>query len=243
MTLDNFVAANLWNKVQVAVDGEPIDFVVFDWAKVKSRQNDGSVNVYEYFIGWNTVAYQEVLRGNWIPFGAGNMFAPALKYDGGFQEMTHRGMLFADLSTSSTSPAVIYFHLGSQQPPKVIAGSIDDLGGAAPAPAPAPAPIETSAVDEGWSLSSPAIIPPPPPKAIAVPTRLPVMKAKPAAKKAKPAAKKAKPAAKKAKPAAKKAKAKPAAKKAKAKPAAKKAKAKPAKKPAKAKAKNKGKKR
>ena len=96
MKLGEFVAARKWDEVTVQIGSTKIDFVVFPWEEVKAREEDGSTNVWEYFIGFDGPAFEKVEAGEWVPFGAGNMYAGALKSDGGFQESGHRGMLFAD---------------------------------------------------------------------------------------------------------------------------------------------------
>ena len=78
------------------VGGKTIDFVIFPWNEVKEREEDGQTNIWEYFIGFDGPAFEKVESGEWTPLGAGNMDAGALKYDGGFQESGHRGMLFAN---------------------------------------------------------------------------------------------------------------------------------------------------
>jgi|GEM_PF-5667496 len=96
MNPTDFVAAHEWQEVKVAVGNDEIDFVIFPWERVKAREDDGGSNVWEYFIGFDGAVFENVESGAWTPLGAGNMDAGALKYDGGFQESGHRGMLFVD---------------------------------------------------------------------------------------------------------------------------------------------------
>ena len=93
-----FVVRHMWAEVKVDVGDDTIDFVIFPWADVKERQEDGQTNVWEYFIGFEGPAFEKVESGEWTPLGAGNMDPGALKSDGGFQESGHRGMLFANES-------------------------------------------------------------------------------------------------------------------------------------------------
>lgn len=122
MTLDELVEQHVWGELKVEIDGAVIDFVVFPWNEVEEREDDGGSNVWEYFIGWDGDVHDAVKRGEYVPFGAGNMYAGALKYDGGFQEMGHRGMLFADANGS-----VIYYDHNEGGPAKVVATSLDAL--------------------------------------------------------------------------------------------------------------------
>jgi hypothetical protein len=108
MDLEAFVSKNLWKECNVEIEGQAISFVIFDWNEVKEREEDGGSNIYEYFIGWDTDAHKKVSSEEWIPFGAGNMYAGALKYDGGFQEMGNSGMLFADVSRSKDTPGIVF---------------------------------------------------------------------------------------------------------------------------------------
>jgi hypothetical protein len=98
MDISDFVARRKWQEVNVSVGEDGVDFVVFPWDEVKAREDDGGSNVWEYFIGFDGPVFDKVNTGEWTPLGAGNMSASALKYDGGFQESGHRGMLFADRS-------------------------------------------------------------------------------------------------------------------------------------------------
>jgi hypothetical protein len=123
MTLDELIAAKKWEEVQVVVGGSPIDFVVFPWREVKEREEDGQSNVWEYFIGFDGPVFDKVESGEWIPFGAGNMYAGALKYDGGFQEMGHKGLLLADADGK-----LVYYDHNSDEGPVVLDGTVGDLG-------------------------------------------------------------------------------------------------------------------
>ncbi|MDX2091280.1 MAG: DUF4215 domain-containing protein [Kofleriaceae bacterium] len=60
-------------------------------------------NVWEYFIGFDGLAFEKVESGEWTPCGAGNMYASTLKYDGGFQESGHQGMLSRRPRASSST--------------------------------------------------------------------------------------------------------------------------------------------
>jgi hypothetical protein len=127
MNIEEFVSKNIWQECNVEIDGETISFVIFDWNEVKTREEDGQSNIYEYFIGWETEAYEKVSSGDWIPFGAGNMYAGALKYDGGFQEFGNAGMLFADLSQSKDIPGIIFVGENGESDSVKIAGTLSSL--------------------------------------------------------------------------------------------------------------------
>jgi hypothetical protein len=123
MGLSDLVSKREWEEVSVVVDGDSIDFVVFSWSKVREREEDGSTNVWEYFIGFDGPVFDKVESGEWTPFGAGNMYAGALKSDGGFQESGHRGMLFAD-----ASGGVVYYDHNAGDDPVVLPTRVADLG-------------------------------------------------------------------------------------------------------------------
>lgn len=131
--LADFVKKNEWKPVEVEVEigtkDKPkrhrVQFVIFDWKKVKKREED-SANIFNYFIGWKEPLGPLVEKGEVVPFGAGGMSATALKYDGGFQETGHLGMLFADLRESKTKPKVIYF-LKTRGVTMPVADSLDAL--------------------------------------------------------------------------------------------------------------------
>lgn len=123
MKLDELVAARKWDEVTVEVRGAKIDFVVFPWEEVKAREEDGSTHVWEYFIGFEGTAFEKVEAGEWVPFGAGNMFAGALKSDGGFQESGHRGMLFAD-----PQGRLVYYNHNMGGEPTLLSATLSDLG-------------------------------------------------------------------------------------------------------------------
>jgi hypothetical protein len=124
MTLAKLVSAKKWEEVDVEIDGEKISFVVFPWDDVKAREEDGSENVWEYFIGFDGPVFDKVESGEWTPFGAGNMYAGALKYDGGFQESGHRGMLFS----TKDGKVVYYDHNDSDAGPSELSVTVADLG-------------------------------------------------------------------------------------------------------------------
>jgi len=127
MKVAAFVKEHAYEEVTARVAGEAIAFVVFDWSEVKEREEDGGSNVWEYFIGEDTDAQQHVEAGRWIPLGAGGMYAGALKYDGGFQEMGHQGMIFADVSASADDPPIVYFNVNGNDAPVVVAPSLSAL--------------------------------------------------------------------------------------------------------------------
>lgn len=127
MNVEDFVSANLWQECTVEIEGEAISFVIFDWNEVKTREEDGQSNIYEYFIGWDTEANQKVSSGDWIPFGAGNMYAGALKYDGGFQESGNAGILFADVSQSTSDPAIVWVGENGEGEPVALSETLSSL--------------------------------------------------------------------------------------------------------------------
>lgn len=127
MNIQEFVSKNLWQECSVEIEDETISFVIFDWNEVQTREEDGGSNIYDYFIGWDTKAYNKVSAGDWIPFGAGNMYAGALKYDGGFQESGNRGMLFADQSQSKDTPGIVFVGDNGEGDEVIIAETLSSL--------------------------------------------------------------------------------------------------------------------
>ena len=127
MNLATFVKKHQWKTVEANVEGEQVEFVVFDWATIKARKEDGETNVWEYFIGKDTEAKRKVEAGAWVPFGAGGMDQGTLRREGGFRESANEGMLFADVSQSADAPRVVYFDLSAGEAPSIVAGSLTDL--------------------------------------------------------------------------------------------------------------------
>lgn len=127
MNLATFVKQKQWKTVEANIEGEQVEFVVFDWATIKARKEDGETNVWEYFIGKNTEAHKQVHAGAWIPFGAGGMEQGTLRREGGFREPANEGMLFADVSKSADAPMVVYFDLNTGEAPTIVAGALEDL--------------------------------------------------------------------------------------------------------------------
>ena len=126
MKLADFVKKYQWKTVEANVEGEQVEFVVFDWSVIKARAEDGVTNVWTYFIGEGD-AKSKVESGMWVPLAAGGMEQGALRRDGGFKESGNEGMLFADVSQSADAPMVVYFDLAAGEAPSVVAGTLEDL--------------------------------------------------------------------------------------------------------------------
>ena len=127
MKLADFVKKYQWRTVEANVEGEQVEFVVFDWTVIKERDEDGKTNVWEYFVGKDTEAKGKVEAGQWIPLAAGGMDQGTLRRDGGFKESGNEGMLFADVSKSADAPMVVYFDLAGGEPASIVASSLEDL--------------------------------------------------------------------------------------------------------------------
>jgi hypothetical protein len=123
MSLATLVKKKQWKEIEVDIDGEKRSFAVFPWAEVKEREQDGAENVWEYFIGFDGPVYDKVDSGEWTPFGAGEMDPGALEGDGGFQEMSHRGMLFA----AGNGAVFFYDHNDAEAGAKPLKVKIDEL--------------------------------------------------------------------------------------------------------------------
>jgi hypothetical protein len=82
--------------------------------------NDGS-DIFEYFIGWDSPAAKNVESGAWVPFGVIDMEAGAVSEPGGFAEMNHGGILFADVGKKADDPPVVLLNINGDGDAKVVA--------------------------------------------------------------------------------------------------------------------------
>ena len=127
MNVDKFIADNLWEELDIKINRKTTTFVVFDWNDIRTREEDGKTNIYEYFIGWDTQAYRKVMSNEWLPFGAGEMFAGALKYDGGFEELNNGGMLFADVTATHEDPPILFVGDNGKGQTLILANHLSEL--------------------------------------------------------------------------------------------------------------------